>query len=304
MRVLAALAAVMLLAGCDDQAGKPGNSTGAFSSADTAEAFVKTGSGFDYRYAFRLPGDRDRVKAVLQSNANGCDSIGPAHCRITGMRYTVDGNNHIRAVLTLNIDPAIARQFGEAVVKTVQSADGVLVDSEISGADLTTSARTLAIIGRLRERLKAAQNAAATDPAAKAQADRIKNALDTIAESEAGQGQTLATAPVLLTYESSSALTGLGSADANFRNAGASFETTISRVLILLAAVGPWFLLLVALILILRFAVHGFGGGRAAEPEAGDDGYAAEHSNGRQDNRNLIQRWFNRDDDRAPEHQG
>jgi hypothetical protein len=299
MRVLAALAAVMLLAGCDDQAGKAGNATGSFASADGAEAFVKTGSGFDYRYAFRVPGDR--VKAVLQSNAAGCDAIGPAQCRITGMRYSVDNSNHIRAVLTLNIDPAIARAFGEAAVKTLQSADGVLVDSEISGADVTTTARTLAIIGRLRDRLKSAQNAAATDPAAKVQAERIKSALDTIAESEAGQGQTLATAPVLITYESSNALTGLGSADANFRNAGKSFETTISRVLIVLAAVGPWFLLLIGLILILRLVVHGTGGSRAAEPEVSEEGYAAERDTGRQDNRNLIQRWFNRDDDREPE---
>lgn len=297
MRILAALAALMLLAGCDDQAGKPGggrDSIGA--STDKAEAFVKTGTGFDYRYAFRLPGDR--VKAVQQSNEAGCDKLGPARCRITGSRYSVGDNNQSRAVLTFAIDPAIAREFGDAAIKTLQSADGVLVDSEVSGADTTTSARTLAIIGRLRDRLKAAQSLPATDPTAKAQVQRLQSALDTIAESEASQGQTLATAPVLITYESSNPLTGLGSADANFRNAGQTLESTMARVLIVLAAVGPWFLALFVIVLLLRVAVHGTGGGYA-EPEPTEP--SDEHHESRQEHRNLIQRWFSRDEEREPE---
>src|ERR1700756_3861338 len=104
---LTALAALILLAGCDDQAAKSSGAD-ASGSAQQAEAWAKTGSGFDYRYAFRLPGDK--VKAVLQSNAEGCEQLGPAHCRITVSRYSVDDANHSRAVLTFLIDPSIARQ--------------------------------------------------------------------------------------------------------------------------------------------------------------------------------------------------
>lgn len=293
MRFLAALAALVLLSGCETQPGKPGEDA-AFRSADKAQAFVRTGSGFDYRYAFRLPGDR--VKEVLQSNADACDKLGPARCRISGMRYSVSEGSHTQAVLTFTIDPTIARNFGDAAVKTLQSADGRLVDSEISGTDATASARTLAIVGRLRDRLKAAQSLPPTDPTAKAQVQKIQSALDTIAESEAGQAQTLATAPVLITYESSSALSGIASADANFRNAGASLEDSVSRVLIVLASVGPWILALIVIIVLLRFAVHGGSSFRATEPDP-EQGYEPQHDRPNDDNRNLIQRWFSRDEE-------
>jgi hypothetical protein len=300
MRVIAAVAAVaavLLLAGCDDQAGKgpPKDSVG--SSVEGAENFANTGSGFDYRYAFRLPGDK--LKTVLQSNADACDKLGPARCRILAMRYRVSDTNQTKAVLTLRIDPAIARNFGEAAVKTLQSADGVLTDSEVSGADTTTTARSLAMVDRLRDQLKAAQSQSDGSADAKARADRIQSALDTIAEVEASQGQTLATAPVLITYESSNALTGLGTADANFRNAGQSLENTVARVLVVLATLGPWFLVLLAIILLLRLVVHGTGR-NAPEPEH-EEGHEDHHDNGRHDNRNLIQRWFNRDDDNGHE---
>jgi hypothetical protein len=304
MRVLAALAAIMLLAGCDDQSGKPLPKDPS-SQAAGAEAFANTGTGFDYRYAFRLPGDR--LKAVLQSHADGCDKLGPARCRILAMRYRVSDGNQIKAVLTLTIDPAIARAYGDAAVKTLQSADGVLTDSEISGADATATARSQAIVNRLRERQKAAQALAAKgDLSSKTQADRIQIALDTIAESESGQGQTMATAPVLLTYESSNALTGLGNADANFRNAGQSLENSLARLAIVLGAIGPWLLALIGIILILRLIVHGTGRGNGNGNGNGED-YAENGHEDRQDerhdHRNLIQRWFNREEDaREPEH--
>lgn len=300
MRVLAAsaLAALMLLAGCDaPSAGKSEDSVAA--NPEGAESFASTGTGFDYRYAFRLPGDK--VKAVLQSHADGCDRLGPARCRILAMRYKVSDTNQITAVLTLRIDPAIARAYGDAAVKTTQSALGLLVDSEVSGADATTTARSLAMVNRLRERLKAAQTS--PDPAAKAQVQRLQIALDAIAETESGQNQTLATAPVLLTYESSNALNGLGSADANFRNAGDMLASSVARLLTLLSAVGPWLLALILIILVLRLIVHGTGGGRSSnghDEHDHDNGYD-DRDDERTDHRNIIQRWFNREDDHRHE---
>lgn len=304
MRVLAALAAVMLLAGCDDQAGKAPPKDSLDAAATGAENFASTDTGFDYRYAFRLPGNQ--VKAVLQSHADGCDRLGPARCRILAVKYRVSDDNKIKAVLTLNIDPSIARAYGEAAVKTLQSAKGVLTDSEISGADATTTARSLALVNRLRDRLKAAQTQAAKgDLASKAQAERIQIALDTIAESESGQGQTMATAPMLFTYESSSALTGTVNADANFSDAGQSLKNSLGRVATVLGALGPWLLLLIGIILILRLIVHGTGrGGNGNGEEHAENGHDDHREAERHDNRNLIQRWFNRDEDaREPENQ-
>jgi hypothetical protein len=298
MRVAAALGALITLAGCEGTAGH--------ATASTPDSLASTGasggSAVDYRYAYRLPSDR--LKAVLQSNADACDRLGPTRCKIDAMRYSVDETNRIRAVLTLRIDPTIARAYGEATTKAVTGADGVLVNTDIAGAEATTAARSIAVIDRLRDQLKNAEAIAASDSpnaaAAKALAERTRGALDTIAESEAKQGQTLATAPMLLTYESSTALTGLGSADANFRSAGQSLENSLARLLIVLAAIGPWLLALFAIIIILRLIVHGRGGAI----HASSNGYGQEEfdpppppQDDSRDSRNLIQRWFSRDED-------
>jgi hypothetical protein len=298
MRVVAAVVALLLLAGCD--AGQ----TGAPASPESLQTGTTEGLGaFDYRYAYRLPSDR--LKAVLQSNADACDKLGPTRCQIDGMRYSVDDSNRVRAVLMLKIDPTIARGYGEAITKSVTGADGVLVNTAITGTASTTQARSIAVIDRLRDQLKNAQAVADSGSpdaaAAKARAERFQAALDTIAESEAKQGATLATAPMLLTYESSTALTGLGTADANFRNAGQTFENSIARLLIVLGSIGPWLLALLIIIVVLRWVVHGRGGMMPANGNGnGDHDGHEHHAEPHDEKRNLIQRWFNRDDDDAP----
>jgi len=47
-----------------------------------------TGSAFDYRYAFRLPGGK--VREIQQNNLDGCEKLGPARCRMVGSHYGVD----------------------------------------------------------------------------------------------------------------------------------------------------------------------------------------------------------------------
>lgn len=300
MRVVWALAALALLAGCDDgNRSADGRDKSEFASAANAEAFASTGTGFDYRYAYRLPGSR--VKGVLQSNADACDRIGPARCRILSMRYRVDDGNKTRAVLTIRIDPSIARPFGDAVTKNVTGSDGVLVDTEITGADSTATARSTAVVKRLQDQLQNAR--ASTAPEGQARAARLQNALSMIAEVEASQGQTLANAPMLFTYESSSALSGLGSSEANFRTAGQTLENSVAQLVQLLASIGPWCLLMLAVVLVLRWIIHGRAVGSDPEPRH-DDGYDSVHNGGdshahreRSDNRNLIQRWFSRDEE-------
>lgn len=299
MRVVAALVALMLLAGCD-------GGTNQATPPPAPDALSDGSTTYDYRYAYRLPSDR--LKAVLQSNADACDRLGPTRCKIDGMRYSVDNASRIRAVLTVHIDPTIARAYGDAITTSVTGADGILVNTAITGTESTGAARSIAVIDRLRDQLKNAEAIAASDSpnaaAAKALAERTSAALETIAESEAKQGATLATAPMLLTYESSTALTGLGSADANFRNAGQSLENSLARLLIVLASIGPWLLALFAIIIILRLIVHGRGGVAPSRSSgnSADDYEAPAQQDERPDNRNLIQRWFSRDDD-EPRHE-
>lgn len=292
MRLIWALAAAALLAGCDNGGGQGGRAPSELSSSK-AEAFAATGGGFDYRYAYRLPGNR--VKGVLQSNADACDRLGPARCQISSMRYRVDEGNRPKAVLTIRIDPSIARSYGDAVTANVSGSEGELVDTEIVGTQSSTTARGLALINRLRDQLHTAQSQ--PTPENIARASKLQSALATITEVEASQGQTLATAPVLLTYESSNALSGPSSSDANFRNAGRTLQNSLAQLVQILAGVGPWLLLMVVIVLVLRWIVHGRAIG-GSEPEAAyyqaDSDYhtppAPPHERG-----SLIGRWLRRE---------
>ncbi len=84
----------------------------------------------------------------------------------------------------------------------------------------------------------------------------MQNALAAISEVEASQGQSLATVQMLLNYESSSALSGLGSPEANFQTAGQTLQASAAQLLQLLASIGPWCLPMLA-VLLLRWIIHG-----------------------------------------------
>ncbi|MEA3050777.1 MAG: hypothetical protein QOG84_2613, partial [Sphingomonadales bacterium] len=60
---------------------------------------------------------------------------GLARCRITGMYYHLTGDRDIEARLDFKLDPAIARAFGRQGIESVNHADGLLVESEITGEE-------------------------------------------------------------------------------------------------------------------------------------------------------------------------
>lgn len=286
MRVVAGLLAVLALAGCEAAPKKDQDKI----SNEAVAALTATGGAFDYRYAYKVPGNH--VKAVVESHAAGCDKLGPARCRILSLRYRVDDANRIAATLTFRIDPAVARNFGEAATKVVVGASGALVETEIAGADATATARSNALVGRLREQLANAQ--ASNDPVQQERARRLQTALDVIGESEADSGETMATAPVLITYASGTPAPGInGSADASFRDAGNKLVNSAAGIAQVLASVGPWLLLMVVAVLLLRLLIHGTSGAPAPANNEDDDPYREQ---GEPDRRNAIQRWFNRDD--------
>ncbi len=291
MRVVATLLGLLALAGCDGPGGAPNKNEKM--GGDAVAALTAAGGAFDYRYAYKLPGAH--VKPVVESHAAGCDRLGPAKCRILAMRYRVDDGNHITATLTFRIDPAVARAFGEAATKVVAGKAGALVENEIAGADATASARSNALIGRLREQLANAR-AEPNDPAQRARAQRLQIALDMIGEVEAGQGGTMATAPVLITYTSGTPAPGLsGSTEVNFKDAGNKLIASSAGLAQVLAGIAPFVLLMIVGVVALRFLVHGRDG-ETADARSGDHDPYRDPEIDEGENRNMIQRWFNRDE--------
>lgn len=252
---IASLAGLLLLSACmQAPAASEPNGPAPDIKADPAQVLVPQGVSFGYRYAFRMPANQ--IKAVQASHTAGCERLGPSRCRITSARYRVGDDGHVAAVSTLMIDPALARAFGDAAAKTVTAANGILIDSRASGGEATGSG---ALVGRLKASLAQAQASTAPDQVAKAQ--RLQTALAAIAEVEQNDTWGNATTPVVVTYSSGNVTPGMGaSANQSWEQARDTFLASLGGMAVLMSGVGPWIVLLLILVFILRKIVHASDG--------------------------------------------
>lgn len=134
MRKLAGIGVALALASCGQRT--PDGSSSA-ETADTAGVSVTAAPGvdFNYRYAFRLP--NARIAAVQEEHAQACERLGISRCRITGMRYRVIDEDNVSAMLALKLEPSLARTFGKDAAAAVRRSEGMLIDTEISGVDVS-----------------------------------------------------------------------------------------------------------------------------------------------------------------------
>ena len=250
---------------------------------------------FDYRYAYRL--SAARIEAVQESHAKRCEQLGPARCRIVAVRFNRDDQNNVAATLTLRIDPTLARAFGRQASATVTASGGALIAADVVGAD-PAAGRGEAVTARLRAALDNAEAQARANPGdatITARAARVRAAIATIGELDQGAGTALATTPMILTYASSGNIPGVGaSADASFETAGATFMTSLAGLAVVLAGVAPWALLLIGGALALRWLL-----GREERGEAPHLPAAPDEADER---REVVQRWFSREERNEPEH--
>ncbi len=293
MRFLATCLPLLLLAACD---GTPSQS-GAAPPADHAVTVPdQPSAAFDYRYAYRLPASH--IEAVQESHAKGCDQLGPARCRITAVRYNRDDQNNVTALMTMRIDPALARPFAKAASATVAASGGALLKADVAGVDASAARRSGAVLGHLRDALgnaEAQARARPGDTALAARAERLRTTIATVGELDQS-GDGLATTPMMLSYASGGSIPGVGAAaDASFETAGATFMTSLAALAVILAGVGPWAMLLLAGALGLRWLLQGHEENGAAPELPPAPQESAE-------GRNVVQRWFGRENQHEPEH--
>jgi hypothetical protein len=135
---LASLAtALVLSSACSKNEPQPQRSE-QYEASDTSSApnispTAAPGVAFNYAYDFNLPDER--ISATQEAHAAACEKLGLAHCRITGMSYSVDQHQQVTAELELKLDPLIARQFGNSAKQTVEGNDGKLIRLEIGSSD-------------------------------------------------------------------------------------------------------------------------------------------------------------------------
>jgi hypothetical protein len=219
------------------------------------------GVAFNYRYAYRL---RDaRIQAAQEAHAAMCEKLTIARCRIAGMRYTVSGENDVRASLELKLDPRIARAFGKQATKVITDAEGMLVDQEISGTDVTPAIEG-ANRGRaeLTDELERVNRELARPGLSNVIRDRLlseaqglRAQIRALGEQRQSAEDSLATTPMAFFYGSGEAIPGFEDGPSlgdSLREAGAVLVRSMGAVILTLATLLPWLLLIWLVWLLLR----------------------------------------------------
>jgi hypothetical protein len=210
------------------------------------------GVAFNYRYAFRLPAER--VQGVQEQHAQACEKLGIERCRITGLRYRLV-NDDIEAMLAFKLDPALAREFGKQGIDAVVRAEGMLVDSEISGEDvgskITVAKRQEGNLEEELQRVEAQLARAGLRGSERAelqlQAQQLRERMRASQAVRTEQQESLATTPMTFNYGSGDLAPGFRGRPSFGRalnDAANNFLGALAWIFVALVTLLPWAVLI------------------------------------------------------------
>lgn len=264
------LIAGLALAGCSkpadvhEESASEMASAAADSAASGAPDIAVTaapGVAFNYRYDFRLPDAR--IAAVQEEHAAACETLGISRCRITGLQYTLVDEDEVNATLAFKLDPAIARKFGKDAIASVEAAEGILVNSEISGTDVGTgisqsqdrSGVVGAELSRIEARLRQGGMGDRERVELQQQAASLRQQLEGERQTRRSGEAMLASTPMELHYRGGSDIPGLdnGRPFTNaWKSAASSFVTMVALLMLVIGVALPWAALTLALVVLWR----------------------------------------------------
>lgn len=219
------------------------------------------GVAFNYRYAFRVPDAK--IAGIQEEHAAACETLGITRCRITGMQYTLEREDEVRASLSFKLDPMIARKFGKDAIASVAKAQGILVDSQIEGIDagsnITASQKRSAGISgeldRIEKRLDTGGLKDGERTELQQQAATIRQQLSSETETRREGEASLASTPMTFSYSGGEGIPGFGNgnpfADA-WDSAVSSFAMMASFLMLAIGVTLPWLLLILAIVALWR----------------------------------------------------
>ena len=232
------------------------------------------GVAFNYQYAFRLASER--IADVQEQHARTCEQLGINRCRITGMNYRLVNEREVEAMLQFKLEPALARRFGRAGLEAVQQAEGVLIESQITGEDVGSriAANTRSIV-QLREDLRRLEQqiadrgvAAGEKDGLRVQAEQLRQQIRSAEAARTDQQESLATTPMTFEYGSGS----FGSDRPDFGEAAGSawdgFLWGLYGLFVTLTVLLPWLLALGLILMAVRAVKRHFPRRAAGEPVA------------------------------------
>ena len=232
-------------------------------SASRAPGIVPTaapGVAFAYHYGFRLPDAA--ISAAQEAHAGACERLGLAKCRITGMTYELDDRDRVEGSLELAIDPLLARGFGRDAIAVVEKREGKLRFARITGEDqnpvLDDAARREGDANRTIARLEADLAKARTENERVQLREQIRQLRAEVAAAQGAAATSEAKiqrTPMTFVYHGGAASRGFSGENPAVEAWYVfvdSLEALVSGGLKVLAAVLPWAVVLILVILALR----------------------------------------------------
>jgi uncharacterized protein DUF4349 len=219
------------------------------------------GVAWRYEYDFQLPDGA--IDGVQETHAAQCEALGPARCRITGLRYGVTNDNAVSGMLEVKLAPEIARQFGKRATADVRKAGGRLSSTEFTGEDTapvlsqTTRAQS-DLKSRMADIQKQLANRSLKDSERaqlQSQLNDLRSQLSQAQSTEAETHAKLASTPMTFNYYGKGGISGFAGRNPVMdavRSFVASLVTMVTFVLQVLALLLPWALLLALLVVVAR----------------------------------------------------
>jgi hypothetical protein len=219
------------------------------------------GVAWKYAYDFQLPDDA--IDKVQEQHASECEALGVARCRITGLRYSVNNDNAVSAMLEVKLAPEIARQFGKRATGDVRSAGGRLSNTEFTGEDtepvLSEAARNQSDAqARIADIEKQLANRSIKDTERAQLQSQLGELRSLLAGTRSTASQTqarLASTPMAFNYYGKGGIGGFAGRNPVMdaaRSFVASLVTMITLVLQVLAVLLPWAILVALVVWLVR----------------------------------------------------
>jgi hypothetical protein len=219
---------------------------------------VAPGVAFQYQYDFRVPSEK--IEAVQDEHAAACETLGLSRCQITGLTFQQNENRDPTGQMQFMLDPAIARKFGRDAIASVEKAEGVLAESNVSGENVgaeiassqVRSAGIEAEVKRIEERLAGKGLANDERVELRNRAEELREMMGGEKESRRAGEKRLATTPVVFNYSGDMGIGAEGSFGDAVSASTSSMTTMLSMLLLLLGVVLPWLLPIAAIVLLVR----------------------------------------------------